>query len=48
MSGLVQRPARLTVWDVLAEEGALHVFFEGAENLPGGGVSKYGTSVTRE
>ena len=28
--------------------GALHVCFVGAEDLPGGGGSKYGTSVTRE
>ncbi|WVZ92554.1 hypothetical protein U9M48_038605 [Paspalum notatum var. saurae] len=28
--------------------GALNVCFEGAEDLPGGGGSKYGTSVTRE
>jgi nitrate reductase (NAD(P)H) len=27
---------------------ALHVSFEGAEDLPGGGGSKYGTSITRE
>ncbi|XP_014504767.1 nitrate reductase [NADH] 2 [Vigna radiata var. radiata] len=29
-------------------KGALHVCFEGAENLPGGGGSKYGTSISRE
>ncbi|TKY56209.1 Nitrate reductase of NADH 2 [Spatholobus suberectus] len=29
-------------------KGALHVCFEGAEDLPGGGGSKYGTSVRRE
>ncbi|KAL2317757.1 hypothetical protein Fmac_031633 [Flemingia macrophylla] len=29
-------------------KGALHVCFEGAEDLPGGGGSKYGTSITRE
>ncbi|ESW13102.1 hypothetical protein PHAVU_008G168000 [Phaseolus vulgaris] len=29
-------------------KGALHVSFEGAENLPGGGGSKYGTSISRE
>ncbi|XP_003601114.3 LOW QUALITY PROTEIN: inducible nitrate reductase [NADH] 2 [Medicago truncatula] len=28
--------------------GALYVCFEGAEELPGGGGSKYGTSITRE
>uniref|UniRef100_J3MTP8 nitrate reductase (NADH) n=1 Tax=Oryza brachyantha TaxID=4533 RepID=J3MTP8_ORYBR len=28
--------------------GALNVCFEGAEDLPGGGGSKYGTSVTRQ
>nr|KYP40506.1 Inducible nitrate reductase [NADH] 2 [Cajanus cajan] len=28
--------------------GALHVCFEGAEDLPGGGGSKYGTSIMRE
>ncbi|XP_057727310.1 inducible nitrate reductase [NADH] 2 [Arachis stenosperma] len=29
-------------------KGALHVCFEGAEDLPGGGGSKYGTSILRE
>jgi len=29
-------------------KGALHVCFEGSENLPGGGGSKYGTSISRE
>ncbi|RDX65598.1 Inducible nitrate reductase [NADH] 2, partial [Mucuna pruriens] len=29
-------------------KGALHVCFEGAEELPGGGGSKYGTSIMRE
>ncbi|KAK7301293.1 hypothetical protein RJT34_12154 [Clitoria ternatea] len=29
-------------------KGALHVCFEGAEDLPGGGGSKYGTSIKRE
>ncbi|KAF7816901.1 inducible nitrate reductase [NADH] 2-like [Senna tora] len=29
-------------------KGALHVCFEGAEDLPGGGGSKYGTSIARE
>ncbi|KAK7282757.1 hypothetical protein RIF29_11788 [Crotalaria pallida] len=29
-------------------KGALHVCFEGAEDLPGGGGSKYGTSIMRE
>lgn len=29
------------------KEGALHVCFEGAEDLPGGGGSKYGTSIAR-
>ncbi|KAK7385239.1 hypothetical protein VNO78_30953 [Psophocarpus tetragonolobus] len=29
-------------------KGATHVCFEGAEDLPGGGGSKYGTSITRE
>lgn len=29
-------------------KGALHVSFEGAEDLPGGGGSKYGTSIMRE
>ncbi|KAJ1400597.1 Riboflavin synthase-like beta-barrel [Sesbania bispinosa] len=29
-------------------KGALHVCFEGAEELPGGGGSKYGTSILRE
>jgi len=33
---------------VLAKEDALHVYFEGAENLPGSSGSKFGTSVTRE
>ncbi|KAI9107125.1 hypothetical protein K1719_022653 [Acacia pycnantha] len=28
-------------------KGALHVCFEGAEDLPGGGGSKYGTSIKR-
>ncbi|KAJ4834618.1 hypothetical protein Tsubulata_014935 [Turnera subulata] len=28
--------------------GALNVCFEGAEDLPGGGGSKYGTSITKE
>ncbi|KAL4196339.1 hypothetical protein AMTRI_Chr04g182700 [Amborella trichopoda] len=28
--------------------GALYVYFEGAEDLPGGGGSKYGTSLRRE
>ncbi|EAZ07293.1 hypothetical protein OsI_29541 [Oryza sativa Indica Group] len=28
--------------------GALNVCFEGAEDLPGGGGSKYGTSITRQ
>ncbi|KAH1213896.1 Nitrate reductase [NADH] 2 [Glycine max] len=29
-------------------KGALHVCFEGAEDLPGGGGSKYGTSISRD
>ncbi|MED6164972.1 Nitrate reductase [NADH] 1 [Stylosanthes scabra] len=29
-------------------KGALHVWFEGEEDLPGGGGSKYGTSIKRE
>ncbi|XP_027333893.1 nitrate reductase [NADH] 2 isoform X2 [Abrus precatorius] len=29
-------------------KGALHVCFEGEEDLPGGGGSKYGTSIKRE
>ncbi|KAF7829874.1 inducible nitrate reductase [NADH] 2-like [Senna tora] len=29
-------------------KGGLHVCFEGAEDLPGGGGSKYGTSIKRE
>ncbi|KAK4276775.1 hypothetical protein QN277_014883 [Acacia crassicarpa] len=29
-------------------KGALHVCFEGTEDLPGGGGSKYGTSIKRE
>ncbi|TKY74315.1 Inducible nitrate reductase of NADH 2 [Spatholobus suberectus] len=29
-------------------KGALHVCFEGVEDLPGGGGSKYGTSIMRE
>ncbi|XP_010670929.2 nitrate reductase [NADH] [Beta vulgaris subsp. vulgaris] len=31
-----------------SKKGALNVCFEGAEDLPGGGGSKYGTSVRRE
>ncbi|KAL2925244.1 Nitrate reductase [NADH] [Bienertia sinuspersici] len=31
-----------------SKKGALNVCFEGAEDLPGGGGSKYGTSVKRE
>ena len=31
VSGLVQRPVRLTVWGVLVKEDALHVCFEGAD-----------------
>ncbi|CAO2834706.1 unnamed protein product [Amaranthus hypochondriacus] len=31
-----------------ANKGALNVCFEGAEDLPGGGGSKYGTSIKRE
>nr|KYP31503.1 Nitrate reductase [NADH] 2 [Cajanus cajan] len=34
--------------NMVKQSGALHVCFEGAEDLPGGGGSKYGTSVTRE
>ncbi|XP_047976946.1 nitrate reductase [NADH]-like [Salvia hispanica] len=30
------------------KKGALNVCFEGAEDLPGGGGSKYGTSLTKE
>ncbi|KAI3948289.1 hypothetical protein MKW92_004398 [Papaver armeniacum] len=30
------------------EKGALNVCFEGAEDLPGGGGSKYGTSIKKE
>ncbi|EHA8587600.1 putative sulfite oxidase [Cocos nucifera] len=30
------------------KDGAFHVCFEGAEDLPGGGSSKYGTSLRRE
>ncbi|XP_008794525.2 nitrate reductase [NADH]-like [Phoenix dactylifera] len=30
------------------KDGAFHVCFEGAEDLPGGGGSKYGTSLRRE
>ncbi|KAL5704237.1 hypothetical protein ACHQM5_022690 [Ranunculus cassubicifolius] len=30
------------------EKGALNVCFEGAEDLPGGGGSKYGTSISKE
>ena len=34
---------------IMSSKGrALHVSFEGAEDLPGGGGSKYGTSITRE
>ncbi|GMH22423.1 hypothetical protein Nepgr_024266 [Nepenthes gracilis] len=30
------------------KRGALNICFEGAENLPGGGGSKYGTSLTKQ
>ncbi|XP_066327777.1 nitrate reductase [NADH] 3-like [Miscanthus floridulus] len=51
VSTSVWRGARLR--DVLRRcggvaDGALYVCFEGAEDLPGGGGSKYGTSITRE
>ncbi|KAK7410572.1 hypothetical protein VNO78_01450 [Psophocarpus tetragonolobus] len=43
------------LWTVLKQcgiysrnKGALHVCFEGAEDLPGGGGSKYGTSIRSE
>ncbi|KAA0873608.1 hypothetical protein EYC94_25900, partial [Enterobacter hormaechei] len=53
VSTSVWRGARLR--DVLrrcgimpSKGGALNVCFEGAEDLPGGGGSKYGTSITRQ
>jgi nitrate reductase (NAD(P)H) len=51
VSTSVWRGARLR--DVLRRcggvaDGALFVCFEGAEDLPGGGGTKYGTSITRE
>lgn len=53
ISTSVWRGARLS--DVLKRcglvsraKGALYVCFEGAEDLPGGGGSKYGTSIRRE